>query len=76
MYGVTLANNVIVAAGSVVTKSVTQSNVIVAGCPARIVGTWDKFEEKTASKVMQLGNRSYEDKKAFILSHPEKLIIR
>ena len=76
MYGVTLADNVIVASGSVVTKSVSQSNVIIAGCPARIIGTWDKFEEKTASHVMKLGNMSFKEKKERILSSPEKLIKR
>lgn len=76
MYGVTIADNVIVASGSVVTKSVNKSNVIVAGCPARIIRTWDKFAEKTKEHVMKLGCKSYEEKKKFILSHPEKMIIR
>ena len=47
MYGVTIADNVIVAAGSVVTKSVTESNVVVAGNPARVISTWEKFAEKS-----------------------------
>lgn len=46
MYGVSIADNVIVAAGSVVTKSINESNVIVAGNPAKIISTWDKFGEK------------------------------
>ena len=76
MYGVTIADNVIVASGSVVTKSVMESNVIVAGCPAKIIGKWDAFKEKTENKVMKLGDKSYEEKKSFILSHPEKMIVR
>ena len=47
MYGVTIADNVIVASGSVVTKSVMESNVIVAGCPAKIIGKWDNFDPST-----------------------------
>lgn len=76
MYGVSIADNVIAASGSVVTKSITQSNVIIAGCPAKIIGTWDKFEEKTKSHVMKLGDKSALDKKEYILNHPEKLIVR
>lgn len=76
MYGVTLADNVIVASGSVVTKSVLQSNVIIAGSPAKIIGTWDKFEEKTKNYVMRLGDKSFEEKKSTILGNPDKLITR
>lgn len=76
MYGVTIADNVIVASGSVVTKSITEPKVIVVGCPARIVGKWDKFQEKTKDYVMKLGDKSVDDKKTYILSHPEKLIVR
>ncbi|HEL1969401.1 acyltransferase [Streptococcus suis] len=46
LYGVTIADNVIVAAGSVVTKSIDESNVIVAGNPAKIVSTWERYAEK------------------------------
>ena len=46
LLGVTIPDNVIVAAGSVVTKSVPESNVIVGGNPARIIGSWDKYGEK------------------------------
>lgn len=54
MYGVTLADNVIVAAGSVVTKSVAESNVVVAGNPARIISTWEKFAEKSKDYAWDL----------------------
>ena len=36
--GTRIANGVIVAAGAVVTKDVTEENVIVGGIPARIIG--------------------------------------
>lgn len=43
--GVTIESNVIVASCSVVTKSVP-ANVIVAGNPAKIIGSVDSFKEK------------------------------
>ncbi len=51
MYGVTLANNVIVAAGSVVCNSFSETNIIIGGNPARIIGTWEGFREKSSSLV-------------------------
>ena len=30
-------SNVVIAAGSIVTKSFSESNVVLAGCPARII---------------------------------------
>lgn len=41
--GVTIGHRVVVAAGSVVTKSLPD-NVVVAGNPARIIKTFDEFE--------------------------------
>ena len=52
LYGVTLADNVIVAAGSVVTKSFRDSNIIIGGNPARIINTWDRFSEKIKYNVV------------------------
>lgn len=54
MYGVTIADNVIVASGSVVTKSVKENNVIVAGNPAKVISTWEKFREKSKDYVWNL----------------------
>lgn len=46
MYSVSIPANVIVAAGSVVTKSIKDSNVIVGGNPVHIISTYDKFTNK------------------------------
>lgn len=54
MYGVTIADNVIVASGIVVTKSVKENNVIVAGNPAKVISTWEKFREKSKDYVWNL----------------------
>lgn len=61
MYGVTIADNVIVAAGSVVTKSVNESNVIVAGNPAKVISTWDKFAEKSKDYAWNLNEVSRQE---------------
>ena len=71
MYGVEIADNVIVAAGSVVTKSVRESNVIVGGNPARVIGTWDKLGEK----IEKYGTR-HMSAKDVLEQHPELLIQR
>lgn len=61
MYGVTIADNVIVAAGSVVTKSVNESNVIVAGNPAKVVSTWDRFADKSKDLVWNMNETPRND---------------
>ena len=45
MYDVTIGDNVIIAAGSCVTKDIPD-NSIVAGVPARVIGTFDSYEKK------------------------------
>ena len=50
MYGVSLPNNIIVAAGSVVTKSISEERVILGGNPAKVISTWDKFYDKNKNK--------------------------
>lgn len=53
LYGVTLADNIIVAAGAVVTKSFFESNIIIGGNPARIIGNWDDLRNKIADKAIK-----------------------
>lgn len=52
MYGVKLANNVIVASGSVVCNSFSESNIIIGGNPAKKIGTWDEFRRKMTPYAM------------------------
>lgn len=51
MYGVKIPDNVIVAAGAVVVNSFSQSNIVIGGNPAKIIGTWDMLEHKYADKA-------------------------
>lgn len=53
LYGVTLADNIIVAAGAVVTKSFAESNVIIGGNPARIISSWKTYKEKYEKKAIR-----------------------
>lgn len=71
MYGVELADNTIVAAGSVVTKSFTDGNVIIGGNPAKVIGSWDDLRKK----VEVYGNNAI-DIKALAEKTPELLVQR
>lgn len=71
MYGVELGDNIIVAAGSVVTHSFHQERIIIGGNPAKIIGTWDSFYEKIKDKSLS----RYGLRKS-LEEHPEKFIVR
>ena len=71
MYGVTLGDHIIVAAGSVVTHSFHQEKIIIGGNPAKIIGTWDEFYEKVKDKSLS----RYGLRKS-LKEHPEKFVER
>ncbi len=48
LYDVKIGNNVVVAAGAVVTKDVP-SNSVVGGIPAKVIGSFDDFLQKIVS---------------------------
>lgn len=66
--GVTIGDNVIVGAGAVVTKDV-DSNSVVAGNPARRIGSYDDFVEKN-NKLIESSVKT--EKAALELSDSEK----
>lgn len=70
MPGVKIGNNVLIAAGSVVTKSIPDS-VVVAGNPARIICSIHDYYEK--NKQYDLGTKGLdpEQKRNFLLSLPD-----
>lgn len=71
MPGVTIGRGSLVAAGSVVTKSVPD-NVVVGGNPAKFICTVDKYLEKNMSYNMSTFGMSKNDKKAILLSSTQE----
>lgn len=75
MPGVTIGSNVIVAAGSVVAKSVSD-NVVIGGNPAKVLSSLDDFEKKVIEKNVGSKFMSRNEKKEFLLSLPEERFIK
>lgn len=75
MPGVTIGDHVLVAAGSVVTKSVPD-NVVVGGNPAKILCTIDEYIERNMRYNLNSKGLSSVDKKNLLLSLPEEKFIR
>ncbi|GAB1043753.1 acyltransferase [Shewanella algae] len=59
--GVTIGNNVIVAAGSVVTKSL-EGGAVYGGIPARKIKSLDEYFEKCAKESLGLGHLKGKEK--------------
>lgn len=73
--GVTIESNVIVAAGSVVTKSVVNGQ-IVGGNPAKIIGYVAEFAVKIKEFDVKSKGLNFEDKKKHLLSLDDSKFIR
>lgn len=67
LQGCTIADNVMIAAGSVVTKSVP-SGVIVGGNPARIIGKVEDYEKKVLPYNIDSKHLSPDEKRKFLLA--------
>ena len=68
IYGVSIPDNTIVAAGSVVTKSFVEPGCIIGGNPAKIIGKVDDFLLKNKEHFLKLNGLNTEDRKKTILS--------
>lgn len=75
MPGVQVGDNVVIGAGSVVTKNVP-NNVVVAGNPARIVNTYQNYIDKYLRYDLSCSGMSMKEKKKYILSVNEDKFIR
>ena len=65
MPGVTIGDNVVIGTCAVVTKDIP-SNTVVAGVPARIVKTLDKYYEKAKERADFTKSFSYEEKRNYL----------
>lgn len=52
LYGISIPDNTIIAAGSVVTKSIKDQFQIIGGNPAKIIGDWKTYKEKYQDKAI------------------------
>lgn len=68
--GVTIGNNVIVGAGSVVTKSIPD-NSVAAGNPARIICGIDEYERKRNNNFMHTKNLDKKAKEKYLTNNYE-----
>lgn len=64
MPGVTIGNNVIVAAGAIVTRDV-EDNIIVGGIPAKPISTIDEYYERAKNRVEFTTQMTPDEKKRF-----------
>ena len=70
--GVTLKDNCIVGAGSVVTKSFDEGSVI-AGVPAKKIGNVTELLKKNEKYIISTAGKNFQEKRDYILKHPEKM---
>lgn len=75
MPGVTIGDNVLVAAGSVVTKSVP-SGYVVGGNPAKIICKTESFIERNEKYNTHSKGMTLEQKKFMLLSLPDDKFIK
>ncbi len=75
MAGVTLEDNCIVAAGSVVTKSFQKGSVI-GGTPARLICTVEDLVLKNEEYGFNIRGLDSSEKRNLLLSHSEKFVVR
>lgn len=74
MPGVELGDCTIVGAGSVVTKSFPQGNVVICGNPAKVICTVDEFREKKKDICVNLDAEGLRvRKKEYLLSLPNEM---
>lgn len=74
MPGVTVGDNVLIAAGSVVTKSVS-SDSVVGGNPAKIICSRKEYYERNKKYNAESCGHSFKAKRKFLEKLPEEKFI-
>jgi serine acetyltransferase len=74
MPGVTIGNNVLIGAGSVITKSIAD-NCIVAGNPGRIIGEYQELYSKLKRYNTNTRSFDFEKKRDFLLNNGSEYFI-
>lgn len=75
MPGGTIGSNVLVAAGSVVAKSVP-NGVVVGGNPAKVLGSITDFEQNMLEKNVASKGMNKAEKEKYLLSLPDSVFIK
>lgn len=75
MPGVTLANDIIVGAGSVVTKSFKKEGIVIAGNPAKKICTIEEYKDKVLPFCHNIDEVGRVNKKEYLLSLEDKYFI-
>jgi len=66
MYGVTVGDNVVIGARSIVTKNVP-SDCVVAGTPAKVIRTLEEYKTNSLKKAVFINNMNTLEKKQFLV---------
>lgn len=72
--GVRIADNCIIGAGSVVTKSFSQKGMVIAGNPAKCICSIEKYVDKNIDKVFDFSGDNKQLKKSIIENNKNKLL--
>lgn len=75
MPGVTIGEGALVAAGSVVTKSVAP-HTVVGGNPAKVICTTEEYYQRNKHFNSGTKGKNYKEKKAILLSLPESCFVK
>jgi len=72
--GVALGDRTIVAAGSVVTKSFPDGNVVIGGNPAEAICDLETYVRKNGAHALCTRNMGFEEKKKYLLENAGKFL--